>query len=147
VKARTAAVLAATALLLGACAGGEAVTGDRRNVGVVSVVFSARPARGRVGQAVALRISLVNNSGQTQAVAFPDAQQYDFWAKRGSREVWRWSDGRLFAAATTTLELASQEPRMFSETWTPEQAGEYDVFGTVTSKGYDRPLAGEVVVE
>jgi hypothetical protein len=141
------AALVAAALVFGACAGGEAVTGDRRNIGVVSVVFSARPAKGRVGQAVRLRISLVNNSGRAEAIVFPDAQQYDFWVKRGAREVWRWSDGRLFAAASTTLDLGSQEPRMFTETWTPERAGEYDVFGTVTTKGFDRPLAGEVVVE
>ncbi len=137
----------AAILLLGGCAGGEAVTGDRRNVGVVSVVFSARPARARVGQAVQLRLSLVNNSGQTQAVVFPDAQQYDFWVTRGSREVWRWSGDRRFAAAKTTLDLESQDPKMFSEAWTAERAGTYEVFGTVTTQGYDRPLAGRVVVE
>lgn len=123
------------------------MTGDRRNIGVVSVVFSARPARTRVGQAVRLRISLVNSSGRAEAVVFPDAQQYDFWVRRGSREVWRWSDDRSFAAAITTLDLQSQDPRMFSETWTPEREGTYDVFGTITTKGYDKPLAGEVVVE
>lgn len=141
------AIILMLSLLAGACTGGESVTGDRRNIGVVSVVFSARPARSRVGQAVRFRISLVNNSGRSQAVRFEDAQQYDFWVKRGPREVWRWSDGRVFAAAVTTLDLESQDPRMFSETWTPEQPGTYDVFGRITSVGYDQPLSGEVLIE
>ena len=146
-KARIGFLIVVVVVLLASCAGGEAVTGDRRNVGVVSVVFSARPARGRVGQPVRLRISLINNSGRAEAVRFRDAQQYDFWVKRGAREVWRWSEGRLFAAAMTTLDLSSQEPQMFSETWTPDRSGSYEVFGHVTSNGYDKPLSGRVEIE
>ncbi len=143
--------LAAAALLLAsltaACASGEPVTGDRRNVGVVTVVFTARPARLRVGQPVRLQLRLVNNSGQAKTVDFERKQFFDFWVTRGTREVWRWSDGRDFDASRSTLTLGSQEPQSFAESWTPESSGAYRVHGAVTTEEFARPLDGDVVVE
>lgn len=144
---RRTALAAAVLVLLGACASGEAVTGDRRNVGVVSVVFSARPARVRVGQMVRLQLRLVNNGGTPQQITFNDGRRYDFWAERDGRTVWRWSRGRSFDQARSTLALPSQEPHTFGESWTPESSGSYRVFGVVAASGFDRPLDGEVVVE
>jgi len=144
---RVVAGVAIAVLTFVGCAGGDQVTGDRRNVGVVSVVFSARPAKARVGQAVRLQLKLVNNSGQQRDIVFSDTQRYDFWVERGGREAWRWSAGRSFAQTVTTVNLVSQDPHTFAETWTPETSGTYGVFGHVTSEGYERPLAGRVVVE
>ncbi len=144
---RIAALVAASALALAGCAGGDVVTGDRRTVGTVSVVFSARPARARVGQAVTLTIKLINSSGAERNIVFPQKRFYDFWADRDGREVWRWSDGRIFEQAAVTVTLASQSPETYVESWTPEEAGTYEVFASVASKEYERPLAGRVVVE
>lgn len=144
---RLAALAASAVLVLGGCASGEAVTGDRRNVGVVSVVFSARPARVQVGQVVRLQLRLVNNGGTPQEVAFDNGQRYDFWVELDGRTVWRWSRDRAFDAARHTLRLASQEPQTFVEPWTAEASGAYRVLGVVTADGFDRPLDGEVVVE
>lgn len=144
---RLVSAVLATALLIGSCAGGQAVTGDRRNVGVVTVVFSARPARVRVGQAVRMSIRLVNNSGRPSEVQFDQGRLYDFWAVLDDEEVWRWSDGREFDAADVNVTLASQQPQTYSETWTPDATGTYQVFGVVESDGFDRPLSGRVTVE
>ena len=144
---RLAALAVAAAVLLAGCAGGDVVTGDRRNVGVVSVVFSARPARVRAGQSVMLTLKLVNNSGEARAIDFPEKRFYDFWVDDGAREVWRWSDDQVFEQVPVTVALASQSPETYAESWTPEEAGTYRVFGAVASREYERPLAGEVVVE
>ena len=144
---RIAAFAAAVAFILAGCAGGDVVTGDRRNVGVVSVVFSARPARARVGQTVQLTLKLVNNSGESRSIDFPEKRFYDFWAVRGSREVWRWSDEQVFEQVPVTVNLASQTPETYEESWTPEESGTYRVFAAVASREYERPLVGEVIVE
>lgn len=144
---RRLAVVVLLVFLGTACVGGAVVTGDRRNVGVVSVVFSARPARARVGQSVRLTLKLVNNSGESRSLVFPEKRFYDFWVDRAGREVWRWSDDQVFEKVPVTVTLASQSPETYAESWTPEESGTYRVFGSVASKDYDRPLVGEVVVE
>lgn len=142
-----AACIAAALLLLTSCTGEDIVTGDRRNVGVVTVVFSARPARARVGQSVRFMLTLVNNGGAIRELEFPRKQFYDFWARRGSREVWRWSEDQVFEPSSATLKLESQRRETYAETWKPSAAGTYRVFGVVEAEGYDRPLEGTVVIE
>lgn len=144
---RIAALVAAAAITLAGCAGGDVVTGDRRNVGVVSVVFSARPARARVGQSVRLTLKLVNNSGESTDIVFPQKRFYDFWVDQQGREVWRWSDDQVFERVPVTVTLASQSPETYAESWTPEDSGTYRVFAAVASPEYERPLVGEVIVE
>lgn len=132
---------------LGGCVGGDAITGDRRNVGVVSMVFSARPARVRLGEVVHLSLRLFNNAGTSQDVTFPREQIYDFWAERDGREVWRWSSDRTFGSSSVTLTLESQSPETYTEPWTPTDSGSYEVFGSFASGEYERPLGGKVIVE
>jgi hypothetical protein len=144
---RIAALIVAFTFAAAGCVGGDVVTGDRRNVGVVSVVFSARPARVRVGQAVTLTLKLFNNSGETRSIEFPDKRFYDFWTDREGRETWRWSAGQVFEQMTVTVDLASQSPETYVESWIPEEPGTYRVFASVASKEYERPLGGRVIVE
>lgn len=144
---RRAVAIAALVILGTSCVGGDVVTGDRRNVGVVSVVFSARPARARVGQSVTLTLKLVNNSGASRNVVFPEKRFYDFWVERAGREVWRWSDDQTFEKVPVTVTLSSQTPETYSESWTPEDSGTYRVHGAVAAPQYERPLDGEVFVE
>lgn len=143
-RAIAAALLSAS--LAAACAGGEQVTGDRRNVGVVTLVFSARPARVRVGQPVRFALRLTNNSGREIALSFPSAQRYDFWVERDGREVWRWSTGRFFAQALESVDVAGLETLSFTETWSADAPGTYRVAGRALAGGYDSALDGEVVV-
>jgi hypothetical protein len=134
------------ALTLVSCAGSDEVSGDRRVVGGVSVTFSVRPARVEVGKTVTFTLRVVNIAGREAELTFPSSKQYDFWVTRGSREVWRWSDGRLFTQAIEKRTIAPQSQIVLSEPWAAGPAGEYRVHGELLADGYRRDLEGELTV-
>lgn len=142
---RTVAV--AALLLATSCAEPSVpVSGDARNVGVVTVTMRARPAEVRVGDSVQLTLRLVNNSGRAETLRFPTGQRYDFWITRDGREVWRWSDGLVFTQAVEIDELAGQSGTTFQESWRADAAGSFEVHGEVLADGYEGPMSGELVV-
>jgi hypothetical protein len=53
---------------------------------------------------VTLRLVLHNRSGAPQRLQFPSAHTYDVRiAEPGGREIWRWSQGRMFARVLTEV--------------------------------------------
>lgn len=132
--------------LCAACAGEAQVTGDRRDVGVVTVVFTATPARGQVGQPVRLRIRLSNNGGKTEHLVTPSGQLYDFWVRDRGRTVWRWSGGQAFVQQVTTTDLTTQSTTAYSEIWRPTESGRFTVYGEMKAAGYTGPMKGTVIV-
>lgn len=129
-----------------ACAGENTVTGDRRNVGVVTVVFTAAPARAQVGQPVRLTFRVSNNGGKVEHLTSPSAKLYDFWAKQRGREVWRWSKDMSFVQAVTTTDVESQSSKTYTEIWRPTNAGRITVYGELQSSGFTGPMTGTVMV-
>jgi hypothetical protein len=144
---RLIAILAATIMLVSCVGEGPGISGDLRNVGGVTVTFKVAPARVKVGQAVRFTFRLVNNVGREELLTFPNGQRYDFWVTSGTREAWRWSEGRVFVQAIMHETIASQSGLTFAESWTPESAGSYIAHGRLTASGYERPLTGRVVVQ
>jgi hypothetical protein len=102
----------------------------------------------RLGEAVAMRIRLINNSGQSETLRFPSGKRYDFWVvDADGGEVWRWSEDRMFTQAVEEDELAGQAGVSYSEAWQPSETGEYVVHGELTAEGYEGPFTVEVRVE
>lgn len=134
------------ALWLTACAGTQSITGERRNVGGVTVTFRVEPARVQVGQAVRLTVRLVNNTGNRQRLTFPSAKLYDFWVTLDGEEVWRWSDERVFAQQVTHETIDGQSGTSFDESWTPESRGTFVAHAELEAEGYGGDLTGEVRV-
>jgi hypothetical protein len=128
------------------CAGSDEVSGDRRVVGGVSVTFSVRPARVEVGRTVNFTLRIVNIAGRATELTFPSSKQYDFWVTRGSREIWRWSDGRLFTQAVEKRTIDPQSQVVLGEPWAAGPAGVYRVHGELLADGYGRDLVGELTV-
>jgi hypothetical protein len=136
------------AFLAASCVGGGPdISGDRRNVGDVTVTFTVSPARVKVGQNVRFSVRLVNNAGREKVLTYPTGQRYDFWATAGRREEWRWSKDRVFVQAVTEEELAPQGGVTFAESWAPARRGTYVAHGRLTARGYERELTGRLVVE
>ena len=60
----------------------------------------------------------VHNSGSVPLVYnFPTSKQYDVWVKRGSKEVWRLSKGKMYAQILTNLTLQPNQTRNFEVKW------------------------------
>lgn len=145
---RPASVIVAVFMLASAaCASSSDVTGERRNVGSVTMTFTAVPARAKRGQTVRLTIRLVNNAGRPTTLTFPSSQKYDFWVTSGTREIWRWSADRMFAQEITHHELQGQTGTTFSEGWPATERGKLVAHARLTAETYGEDMSAEVDVE
>lgn len=140
------AAVFASLLTLVSCAGSSEVSGDRRVVGGIGVTFSVRPAQVEVGQAVRLTLRLTNNTGRSETLTSPTSQKYDFWITIDDREVWRWSEDKVFTQALTDEEIAPHASVAYAEPWTGSAPGTYIAHGVVLAEGFGRELRGELKV-
>ena len=141
--------LAAVMLVVVACAAcstASGVSGERRNVGSVTMTFTVVPSNAKPGQSVRLTIRLVNNGGTPAALAFPTSQKYDFWISDGGREVWRWSAGKVFTQDVTRQEIGAQTGAAFSESWTSGGTGKLVAHAELTEPAYKGEMKGALVV-
>lgn len=69
------------------------------------------------GQAVRITLTITNPSNIDVTLSFRSSQQGDFMIRRDEEEIWRWSDGRVFAQALTKMRLGPNERRQIHATW------------------------------
>lgn len=77
-------------------------------------------------------VELSFRSGKRADVAVTDA---------GGEEVWRWSQGRMFTQAISTVELTPGETLDRSFTWSDPPAGDYEAEGTLAATNQSAPAA------
>lgn len=110
---------------------------------IISQPISAvRTDKTRYALGEPVRISLIveNRTGEVLTLQFPTGQRYDIWAESTGREVWRWSKGKAFTQAFTSLTLQPGERRVFEETWSQVNndgkqvpPGAYNIFTQLTT--------------
>lgn len=79
-----------------------------------------------------LRFSLNvrNNTGKMLELRFPDGQTHDFVVKDfAGKEIWRWSEGRMFTSAMRSETLKGKGETSFSESW--DVKGQHGAFTAV----------------
>jgi len=93
-----------------------------------------------LGEPVTISFVVENRTKEEITLRFPSSQRYDVWVVKDGTEVWRWSRGRVFAQAITSLVLRPGDKKVFEETWKQisddrkEAApGAYDVFAQLTT--------------
>lgn len=62
------------------------------------------------------------------------------------REVWRWSDGRLFTQAAENRVLPSSDALRFEESWANARPGTYTVIATLASVNFPVEQRAEFMV-
>lgn len=145
---RLAIAAVAVGVLACACAsGGTQISGERRNVGGITMTFRIEPTRVQAGQNVRLTLRLVNNAGTPQKLTFNSGQLYDFWVDRNDKEVWRWSEERVFTQQVTERTIDGQTSMSFSESWAAAGRGSYRAHAKLIAEGFDRALEGDLTVE
>ncbi|MDP2212027.1 MAG: BsuPI-related putative proteinase inhibitor [Candidatus Aquicultor sp.] len=105
------------------------------------VSLSSKPNPVAVGENLALTISVTNTAKESRKLSFRSSRRYDFWVVDASGdEVWRWSEGRMFAQVLEDVVLESTQKTEFTESWSlidskgvPVKAGEYKVFGVIVA--------------
>ena len=74
-------------------------------------------ARYLPGRPVRLVLAVTNTTSEPVRYNFSSGKQFDFWVTRRGREVWRWSRGRFFTMALTSITLKPGESKTFTATW------------------------------
>ena len=82
-------------------------------------------------------LAIANGSKHRLEVSFPDGQTRDFVVLDGrGREVWRWSEGRMFTQAMQSKLLTAGDTVTFAERWPGAEPGEYTVVATLRSDNF-----------
>ncbi len=111
-----------------AMAGNEDATGARRGL-ASSLEVAVRP------DSMLLALHVTNASEDTVRLEFRSGQRYDFVVKDGSgREVWRWSEGRMFTQALGREVLEPGATLTYTAGWRPPATGgRFTAVGRVTT--------------
>ena len=87
-----------------------------------------------------LRFSLnvKNNTTKMLEIQFPDGQTHDFVVKDFTgKEIWRWSEGRMFTSAMRSETLKGKEDTVFEESWdTKGQHGSFTAVAILKSNNF-----------
>lgn len=91
-----------------------------------------------VSDQVAFAFHVTNNAARRIELMFPSGRTHDIVVLDSTgREVWRWSEGRLFTQALQTRTLESSETLTYEAAWTPgEQQGTFTVVASLLSQNH-----------
>lgn len=85
-----------------------------------------------VNDEVSFRFAVTNADDEPLELTFRDAGQADFVVSTpDGEEMWRWSDGRMFAQVIQTSRLEPGETATFDGTWPDPEPGEYTALATL----------------
>lgn len=75
-------------------------------------------------------LNVKNNTAKMLELRFPDGQTHDFFVKDFSgKEIWRWSEGRMFTSAMRSETIKGKGETSFEESW--ETKGHHGSFTAV----------------
>lgn len=74
---------------------------------------------------VAFRFTVTNASDEPIELQFSDACKADFAVLEDGQEVWRFSDGRMFAQMLSRESLGPDETTTYDAEWDDPESGEY----------------------
>ncbi len=91
-----------------------------------------------VNEAVDLRLHVTNTTGKKIEMTFPSGQTHDFYiVDANGREVWRWSEGRMFTQGLQTRTVDGGSTLSFSDRWTgPLTDGIYTAVAVLLSSSH-----------
>ncbi len=80
-------------------------------------------------------LAVANETPKRVELSFPNGRTHDFVVLDATgREVWRWSDGRLFTQAMQNRLLESRDVVRYNERWkAPPAPGRYTLVGVLHS--------------
>lgn len=85
----------------------------------------------RTDAGVVLRLTVENDGDEPVTLSFRNSKRADFAVRDGDEEVWRWSEGQMFAQMLGSETIEPGSERVFEGTWEGPTAGEYTAVGTL----------------
>jgi hypothetical protein len=91
----------------------------------------------KVGEEVTFTFHVTNSSAKRVELRFPSGQTHDLAVTDAQgREVWRWSQGRMFTQSMQNKILGAGDTLTFTETWHPEHPGSYIAEASLLSQNF-----------
>lgn len=112
---------------------GATPSASRKNVGVVSTIHVDTSAN-----EVHFTLAVQNGTAKQVELSFPDGRTHDFVVlDEGGKEVWRWSEERMFTQGVQNRLLDSRDSVVYNEHWkAPAGGGKYTVVAVLNSKNF-----------
>jgi hypothetical protein len=108
-------------------------------------IASALDVNVRGGVTFTLRVT--NTSNKKLELQFPSGQTHDIVvADASGKEVWRWSEGRMFTQALQNRVIDADETVAYTEHWTPSTRGKFSATVVLESANYPVEQKAEFTV-
>jgi hypothetical protein len=96
---------------------------------------------------VSMEFSVVNESTRRLELNFRNGQTHDLIVLDSlGREVWRWSNGRMFTQSLQNKVLRASDKLDYDAVWRDAPAGKYTAIATLASENYPVEQRAEFVV-
>ena len=76
-------------------------------------------------ESVAFAFTVTNTGSEPVQLQFSDMCKAEFVVRDGDREVWRFTEGRMFAQMLSREELAPEESSIYEAEWEQPRPGDY----------------------
>lgn len=86
---------------------------------------------------VAFSFAVTNVGDDPAELTFPTAQTHDVAVRAEGEEVWRWSDGQMFAQMLGSETLAPGESASFEAVWDDPAPGSYEAVAELVANDAD----------
>ncbi len=142
---------AALAFACGPRARNDAAAATRNDAARVARVDESTPLAPAldvtVDRAVHFSFQVVNHGKKRLEVSFPDGRTHDVVVLDTlGREVWRWSEGRMFTQAMQNRVLRTSDLLLYEEEWETPTPGKYVAVATLASRNFPVERRVEFVV-
>jgi len=122
-------------------------TSEERNMNY-GISMTTDKIRYSVGETIMVTLKIFNYTGEDIVFHFNTSQRYDFIIKdEEGNEVWRWSNGRMFAQMLGKESLGQHNPEVVCiEQYKGKLSpGYYKITGVFIAQ--DRPMSGSIIIE
>ncbi|WP_224336436.1 BsuPI-related putative proteinase inhibitor [Haloprofundus halobius] len=112
---------------------------------MLTATLTATPQSDRVE----FELTVENRGDERVTLSFRDARRAEFVVTDtgGGGEVWRWSDGRMFAQMLGSETLDPGEATTFESVWDDSEPGEYVAVGELAAVDADAEAQTQFSVE
>ncbi len=91
----------------------------------------------RTDAGVVFRLTVENEGDDPITLSFRNSKRADFVVRDGEDEVWRWSDGQMFAQMLGSETIEPGTERVFEGAWEEPTTGEYTAVGCLEADEAD----------
>ena len=90
-----------------------------------------------VDDTVQFTFTVRNDGDEPVDLQFADALEADFAVRDGEREVWRFSEGRMFAQMIGSESIPPDGTATYEASWEDSESGEYAAVATLEARERD----------